>query len=434
MGTEYHVNDEFAIQNHFLSVITGWDQSVVTTGEIAHLDRGNPNDGLVMNFANANPGGVNPGEDDHNLGYYNVKPPEHELWVLIEDSTRFIMRAIDVDGNELSYKWIFEGDTISTDTTIIATWNEFGNFDIRNLAFDEDHNILNFWQIHVLEFFIDSYYPVGDQDNPHLVVKRDSMVNFELEIAHINDVDYEFVWTHTDRNGQENMVSDSNSSSVYFVQPGDHLLEGRVFDENHDFSITWSIDVRSVIWNWWPFERVIHGPLDSFCSFRIDPVRHDSDSLVYIWKIDSEPLELDEDVNEFDLVFNEIGLGEHILEGILRDGCNADTITWEINVRPPNQISKQEQNLFPLKFSLVPPSPNPFNNMTKISYTIPQNSHINLSVFDISGRLVRTLISEQTDAGHYFRVFNAENLTNGVYFVRLDNENQFAVQKVILMK
>jgi len=84
----------------------------------------------------------------------------------------------------------------------------------------------------------------------------------------------------------------------------------------------------------------------------------------------------------------------------------------------------QENNDMPLKFNLSQNYPNPFNPSTKIKYSIPAvgTGHapsVRLTVYDILGREVATLVNKQQKPGYYEVNFNASSLTSGVYFYRI---------------
>jgi len=73
----------------------------------------------------------------------------------------------------------------------------------------------------------------------------------------------------------------------------------------------------------------------------------------------------------------------------------------------------------PKEFTISPPYPNPFNGITTLSYGLPQEVSVRLSVFDLSGREVAMLVEGKRPAGTYQAVWNSENLASGLYFVRL---------------
>ncbi|MBU1880527.1 T9SS type A sorting domain-containing protein, partial [bacterium] len=78
--------------------------------------------------------------------------------------------------------------------------------------------------------------------------------------------------------------------------------------------------------------------------------------------------------------------------------------------------------------------PNPFNPTTAISIQLSALSHVNLSVYDISGRKVATLIDGFRNAGSYEVTFDGSKLASGIYFYRLTAGDYTANGKVVLMK
>ncbi len=90
--------------------------------------------------------------------------------------------------------------------------------------------------------------------------------------------------------------------------------------------------------------------------------------------------------------------------------------------------------LIPDEFVLKQNYPNPFNQSTVISYHLPLRTNVILKVFDISGREVSTIINTTQDAGIYNISFNAENLSSGIYFYRLQAGNFSQTGKMILVK
>ena len=85
-------------------------------------------------------------------------------------------------------------------------------------------------------------------------------------------------------------------------------------------------------------------------------------------------------------------------------------------------------------FNLAQNFPNPFNPSTVISYQLPANTLVTLQVYDVLGRLVRTLIEEHQPAGNHSVTFSAINLSSGVYFYRLTAGSFIATKKLMLTK
>ena len=85
-------------------------------------------------------------------------------------------------------------------------------------------------------------------------------------------------------------------------------------------------------------------------------------------------------------------------------------------------------------YSLLYNYPNPFNSTTQINYTVLTPSYVNLNIYDILGREVASLVHQQIPTGTYNVEFDAYNLPSGVYFYRLQANNNIIVKKMILMK
>jgi len=91
------------------------------------------------------------------------------------------------------------------------------------------------------------------------------------------------------------------------------------------------------------------------------------------------------------------------------------------------------------KFSLSQNYPNPFNPATKIRYSIAVSGksqhNVRLLVYDITGRLVSVLVNSMQKAGVYEADFNGQNLASGIYFYKLNVDENFSdVKKMVLVK
>lgn len=89
----------------------------------------------------------------------------------------------------------------------------------------------------------------------------------------------------------------------------------------------------------------------------------------------------------------------------------------------------------PAEFVLSQNYPNPFNPETRINYQISKDGNLNLSVYDINGKLVSTIFDGFRNAGYYSVTFNAADLASGAYYYRIQFENSFdKVMKMIVVK
>lgn len=114
-------------------------------------------------------------------------------------------------------------------------------------------------------------------------------------------------------------------------------------------------------------------------------------------------------------------------------------IIYEHDGKPTYQNNTPE--ILPKDFSLRQNYPNPFNPFTRIEFTLPVNASVTLSLYDITGREVKSLIDQNTfTAGLHGINFNASDLASGVYFYRLsakpsDNSPMFtSVKKMMLLR
>ena len=92
------------------------------------------------------------------------------------------------------------------------------------------------------------------------------------------------------------------------------------------------------------------------------------------------------------------------------------------------------QLLIPTDYILNQNYPNPFNHSTTISYGVPNKSNITIDIFDINGRFVERLVSEEHDIGFYQKIWTGRNVASGIYFIQLLSEGKTLTQKMILLK
>jgi hypothetical protein len=85
-------------------------------------------------------------------------------------------------------------------------------------------------------------------------------------------------------------------------------------------------------------------------------------------------------------------------------------------------------------YSLSQNYPNPFNPSTNISFNIPSKSFVSLRIFDLLGKEVATIVSEEMSAGSYSREWNASAFSSGVYFYRLTAGNFVQTRKLCLLR
>ncbi|HEX2984702.1 MAG TPA: T9SS type A sorting domain-containing protein, partial [Ignavibacteriales bacterium] len=103
----------------------------------------------------------------------------------------------------------------------------------------------------------------------------------------------------------------------------------------------------------------------------------------------------------------------------------------------PDIANEEEPNLTaPKEYSLLQNYPNPFNPSTKIKYSLREPGHVSLTVYDMLGREVKTLINELMSAGEHEVIFNAGelNLSSGIYLYRIKSGSFIQTKKLMLVK
>ncbi|TKJ42324.1 hypothetical protein CEE37_01190 [candidate division LCP-89 bacterium B3_LCP] len=87
-----------------------------------------------------------------------------------------------------------------------------------------------------------------------------------------------------------------------------------------------------------------------------------------------------------------------------------------------------------LTYELSEPYPNPFNDQTRLTFTLPTTSKVDLAVYDIRGRLVAELTGKYYSAGQHTIGFKADNLASGVYFINMKSGNWVTTKKCTLLR
>ena len=93
----------------------------------------------------------------------------------------------------------------------------------------------------------------------------------------------------------------------------------------------------------------------------------------------------------------------------------------------------------PTEFALKQNYPNPFNPSTQIQYALPSESMVVISIYDITGRKIRTLVNEVQGAGHRAVMWNATNeigrpVSAGMYIYTIQAGDFIQNRKMVFMK
>jgi len=115
---------------------------------------------------------------------------------------------------------------------------------------------------------------------------------------------------------------------------------------------------------------------------------------------------------------------EFILENFLQESTDVDGTSRDVSIH---------------KYTLEQNYPNPFNPATSIEYDLPKHGHVRLTIYDVLGRHIRTLVETRQQAGHFQTSWDGKNernlpVTSGLYFCRMEAGEFVKVIKLALMR
>lgn len=93
-----------------------------------------------------------------------------------------------------------------------------------------------------------------------------------------------------------------------------------------------------------------------------------------------------------------------------------------------------DRGLMPAVAELADISPNPFNPMTTVAFVLPQAGHVQVAVYDLAGRRVRTLVDGSREAGRHEVTLDGSGLASGIYMVRMVSEGVDVSKRITLLK
>ncbi|UCE19113.1 MAG: T9SS type A sorting domain-containing protein, partial [Gemmatimonadota bacterium] len=113
----------------------------------------------------------------------------------------------------------------------------------------------------------------------------------------------------------------------------------------------------------------------------------------------------------------------------------------EIDMRKVEELSVSGKTSFeivveplPQQYALHQNYPNPFNPDTEIGFTLPQATHVTLTVYNILGQVMAELIDSEMEAGYHSVLWNGENAVSGIYFYSMKAKDFSETKKMVLMK
>jgi hypothetical protein len=229
------------------------------------------------------------------------------------------------------------------------------------------------------------------------------------------------------------------------------------------------------------FELTVNAVNDAPSSFALSEqdsvyitmANFDSDSIVFTW---DESADVDEDeltyhftaeliingqlTTEYDTtltanamkidyqsVFDEIYAAQSMVAGIewdvsVSDGVEevmAENGPLTVGINASDAVLSIDEELLPDVYALHQNYPNPFNPITTLRYDLPEQSMVNIIIYDLLGRQVRTLLNQTQDAGFKSVIWNATNddgkpVSAGVYLYQIQAGDFVQTRKMVLLK
>ena len=162
------------------------------------------------------------------------------------------------------------------------------------------------------------------------------------------------------------------------------------------------------------------------------PTWVDSDGSGYVNHMETSLIEISINANDMEPGFYE---SKVVVESMTTN--EKDTVDLQLTVETANV--GLDQSTIPLVFSLGQNYPNPFNPITQIRYGLPKDAMVNITLYDIMGRTIRTLVKSRQTAGYRSIQWNGtndkgKNVSAGMYFYTIHAGEFRQTKKMVLLK
>jgi hypothetical protein len=259
--------------------------------------------------------------------------------------------------------------------------------------------------------------------------------------------------------------SEDVGKSVQQTTDGGYIIAGRFFTSNSSY-------------DFWLLKVIANHSPSSFALSEQDSVyitmaNFDSDSIVFGWDesadVDGDELtyhftaelvinnqlttEYDTTLTtnvmkiDYQSVFDEIYAAQAMLAGIEWDVSVSDGIEevmaengpLTVGINASDAVLTISEELLPKTFALHQNYPNPFNPVTTLRYDLPEQANVNIIIYDMLGRQVRTLLNQTQDSGFKSVIWNATNdfgkpVSAGVYLYQIQAGEFVQTKKMVLLK
>jgi len=119
------------------------------------------------------------------------------------------------------------------------------------------------------------------------------------------------------------------------------------------------------------------------------------------------------------------------IDAVDTDSLVTSSEVWSFTV---GNIAIDEILITPSEYILYQNSPNPFYNITHISYSLPYPSKVKIQIYNIKGQIVETLLNEEKPAGYHSVEWNSKGMSSGIYFYKLSTKDKTFIKKMIFLR
>jgi hypothetical protein len=108
--------------------------------------------------------------------------------------------------------------------------------------------------------------------------------------------------------------------------------------------------------------------------------------------------------------------------------------TYDFLFENPQPVDYVSEDLIPAELDILPNYPNPFNNQTRIRYTLPAGREVAIRFYNASGLLVDQVEQGFQNRGYHEYVWTAPNLSSGMYFIKITAGQSAGIHKLLLVQ
>ena len=310
--------------------------------------------------------------------------------------------AYDIIGKESNFSDEAEA-TPSIIPNLLAPKNEAGEVSLLPQFSWSGDDRANYYQLQVSGF--------SDFETPEIIVDKIEATSYQT----VDSLAYSSTYYWRVRAVVDTVENEWSGAWSFTTESAPAGITSLVSPENdaQDVEI-----LPSFIWNATEGVNTYRLQLAANSNFEVSEILVDSSG------IDGTELIVVSELDENTKYFWRVG-------GINNSGAGEWSNSWSFTTGISTSIYRDET---PVSYTLLQNYPNPFNPTTLIRYGLPEQSDVQLAVYNMLGQRVAILVAERKTAGWHSVQFNASNLSSGIYFYRINAINYSETKKLTVIK